>query len=145
MRTPRRLPEVFIAHASHDREFVRKLARSLTRRRIRIWYSEKHIPGSTQWHNEIGRALQRCSDFAVVLSPKAVSSVWVQHELVYALSDPKFRRIVMPLLLKDCHSRRLSWTLRSFQFIDFRRSFDAGINQFIRAVRSRHAKLKRKK
>jgi hypothetical protein len=52
--------EVFLSHASKDQAFANRLAAVLTRHGLRIFYSRKSIRGAEQWHDEIGRALERC-------------------------------------------------------------------------------------
>lgn len=96
------------------------------------WYSERHIVGARQWHDEIGQALERCDWFAVVLSPSSVRSEWVRHELLYALGEARYRRRIVPILYRACQVTRLSWTLPSFQYIDFTKGFDPGYAALLR-------------
>jgi hypothetical protein len=81
-RVPR---EVFISHAHQDRTFVAKVIKLLQRHRIHYWYSPKHIVGAQQWHDEIGKALERCDWFLLVLTPHAVKSKWVGPECMYSV------------------------------------------------------------
>src|SRR5437588_192032 len=85
-------------------------------------------------HDEIGKALsERCDWFLVGLSPSAVNSKWVKHELVYALNNAPFQNgRITPLLARTCDWRKLSFTLGNFQFVDFRKSFDAGCRELLR-------------
>jgi len=124
--------EVFLSHSSHDRGFVARLTKVLRRCGINYWYSAKHIVGARQWHDEIGRALARCDWFAVILSPESVRSMWVKHELVYALNEERYNDKIVPLLRKPCSHSRLSWTLGEFQFVDFTGDFDKGCRQLLR-------------
>jgi hypothetical protein len=128
---------------------VRKFAAVLQGHGVRYWYSEKHIVGAQQWHDEIGRALHRCDWFAVVLSPAAVASRWVKRELLYALNHSRYEGRIVPIVLKPCDSEKLSWTLDNFQRVDFSSGFDEGCHQLLRvwgirrevsAVRDRGAK-----
>src|SRR5271168_1860637 len=77
--------EIFLSHSSKDRRFVSKLERLFREHGIRYWYNTRHIVAATKWHDEIGRALDRCDWFALVLPPSAVRSAWVKRELLYAL------------------------------------------------------------
>ncbi len=116
----RRRGEVFLSHASSDRAFVERLAQTLHDRKIPYFYSERYIRGAQQWHDELGAALARCRWFALVLTPKAVASVWVKRELLFALQTNHYKDRILPLLVKTCASNKLSWTLAGFQHIDFR-------------------------
>jgi hypothetical protein len=75
--------------------------------------------GAQQWHDEIGKALKRCNWFVVILSPNSVKSEWVKHELMFALSNKRYKGRIVPLLFKPCKYTKLSWTLSAFQIIDF--------------------------
>lgn len=122
----RRAKEVFVSHASGDRKFVQRLLRVLKKNKVGYWYSERHIPGATEWHDEIGRALDRCDWLVIVLSPKSVKSIWVKRELLYALRQNSYRGRVIPILIHKCNYDQLSWTLGDIEMIDFRKSFDTG-------------------
>jgi hypothetical protein len=84
-----------------------------------VWYSATHLKGAQQWQQEIGRALRRCDWFLVVLSPHSVRSMWVERELSFALGQPRYRRRIVPLLLKPCRYQRLNWALSNYQVVDF--------------------------
>ena len=124
--------EVFISHAHQDRKFVAKLTELLRNHGIRYWYSARHILGAQQWHDEIGKALARCDWFMVVLSPHAVKSEWVRHECLYALNDTRYVGRIVPVLYKKCRWRRLSWTLRAFQWVDFSDDTDSARRDLLR-------------
>ena len=125
--------EVFLSHATPDRRFADRLADTLRGHGVPTWYSRTNLVGTQQWHNEIGAALERCDAFAVVLSPAALASHWVQYELVYALSEPRLLGRIAPLLLRPCEPKRLSFALQAIQRVDFTGSFDQGCTDLMRA------------
>ena len=124
--------EIFLSHPSRNRQFASALTKILRDYGISVWYSETHLRGAQQWHDEIGRALERCDWFAVVLSRSSVKSLWVKRELVYALSDPRYEDRIIPIICRDCDPSRLSWTLSAMQKIDFRKDFDSGCQELFR-------------
>lgn len=124
--------EVFLSHATPDRAFADRLAAGLRRNHVPVWYSRTNIVGAQQWHDEIGEALARCDTFVVVLSPAAVSSPWVKHELVYALNHRHYAGRITPVLLRRCRHERLSWTLGNLQFVRFDGGFDGGCRDLLR-------------
>ncbi len=83
--------EICLSHASKDHRFTIRLGTQLRVDGFRVWYSERHIVGAQQWHDEIGAALRRCDWFVIVLSPSAVRSKWVKHELLYALRSARYK------------------------------------------------------
>lgn len=125
--------EVFLSHATPDRRFADRLSETLRDHGIPTWYSRTNLVGTQQWHNEIGAALDRCDAFAIVLSPAALASHWVQYELVYALNEPRLFGRIAPLLLRPCEPKRLSFALQSIQRVDFTAGFDAGCTGLLRA------------
>ena len=134
--------EVFISYAARNRGFVKTLTRMLADHGVRAWYSERHIRGAQQWHDEIGRALKRCDWFLLVLSPQAVASKWVKRELLYALQDDRYEQRIIPVVFRRCDFDKLSWTLSSFQVVDFRGGFDAGCPELLRVWRVRYTGIK---
>lgn len=110
---------MFLSFADADRAFARRLARGLQQRGIKVWFAPSHLRGGDQWHDEIGRALARCDWLLVVLSPSATRSFWVQMEVKYALRERRYRGRIVPLLLRRCDPKRLSWTLPAIQQISF--------------------------
>ena len=124
--------EIFLSHSDRDRQFVQDLVAVLRRHGLPVWYSRTNIRGAQQWHDEIGAALHRCDWFVLVLSPSAVESIWVKRELLFSLQENRFDNKIVPLLHQDCDYRRLSWTLPSFQMIDFTQAFEQGCRDLLR-------------
>ena len=131
-KRPNKKPkEAFLSHSSKNLAFSSRLAKNLTNYNVNTFYSRKHIVGAQEWHDEIGEALKRCDWFLLVLSPQAVNSKWVKHELIYALQQNRYRGRIVPILYKSCDINKLSWTLSGFQHIDFRKGFDKGIQALL--------------
>ena len=124
--------EVFLSYSSLDQEFANSTVEVLRRHGIPVWYSRTNIVGAQQWHDEIGSALQRCDWFALILSPNSVDSMWVKRELLFALDQNRFENRIIPLLFQPCDFTRLSWTLSSFQLIDFTQTFEDACRQLLR-------------
>ena len=125
--------KVFISHSAANRSFVLRLTHVLERHRIiRYWYSARHIRGAQEWHDAIGRGLDECNWFLLVLTPAAVNSLWVKRELAFALRQRRYNERIIPLLLKNCEFQNLSWTLDEFEFIDFTSDFASGCRQLLR-------------
>lgn len=124
--------EIFLSHSAEDRSFVDKLADVVRFHGIPVWYSRTNLLGAQQWHDEIGSALERCDWFIVALSPNAVQSMWVKRELLFALQENRFENRIIPLLYQPCDYKKLSWTLPSFQQVDFTQSFEQGCRDLLR-------------
>ena len=124
--------ELFLSHATPDRGFVDPLVDMLRSHNVPTWYSVSNLVGAQQWHDEIGRALDRCDWFALVMSPASIASKWVRRELQFALNDDKFIDRIVPIFHQDCNYKELSWTLPSFQIVDFRADQAEGYRELLR-------------
>ncbi len=137
--------ETFLSHSSKNLAFANRLAKSLTNHNVNTFYSRKHIVGAQEWHDEIGEALKRCNWFLVVLSPQAINSKWVKHELIYTLQQNRYKGRIVPILYKSCDVNKLSWTLSGFQHIDFRNGFDQGFKALLNVWKMKYAPILRQK
>ena len=135
MRKPVR---IFLSHSVKDRRFVERLARVLDDNDLPSWYSQRHIVGAQQWHDEIGKALARCNWFVLVLSPASTKSKWVKHELLFALEQRAYEGHIVVLSLRRAKFKKLSWTLTQSQWVDFTRGFDRGCGALLRIWRKTH-------
>jgi hypothetical protein len=127
-----RAPRLFLSHSNKDRRFVERLAAVLDDRKLRYWYSRRHIVAARQWHDEIGQALETCNWFVLVLTPASASSKWVKHELLFALERKAYRQRIVVVALKKANAKKLSWTLSQFQWVDFSKGFDQGCRVLLR-------------
>jgi hypothetical protein len=124
--------ELFLSHAGADREIASHLVGTLRRHSVPVWYSRTDLVGAQQWHDEIGAALARCDWFALILTRKAVESMWVKREFVFALQQNRYQERIVPLLYEPCDVSRLSWVLPSLQIIDFQPDLEDGYRQLLR-------------
>jgi hypothetical protein len=124
--------EIFLSHSSADRQFATRIGEVLEAHGLPYWYSRRNIVGAQEWHDEIGRALERCDWFMLILSPAAVASTWVKYELLYALRERSAGHIVV-IDYQPADHKQLSWTLPGFQWVDFcRQDFTAGCRDLLR-------------
>ncbi len=116
----------FLSHSHRDKPFADRLADTLAGHGVETWYSARQIMAAGQWHDEIGKALEHCDWFLLVLSTSAVNSIWVKRELLYALDEARFVGRITPLLLRPCNWKKLSWTLKAIQRVDFCQDYGVG-------------------
>lgn len=124
--------EIFLSHSSQDHDFASRIGQVLEDHGLPYWYSKRDILGAQQWHDEIGAALARCDWFLLILSPAAIASRWVKHELLYALREEAYDGHIIVIDYQPADSKQLSWTLRSFQWVDFRQDFAHGCRELLR-------------
>lgn len=124
--------EIFLSHSSQNRQFATRIGQVLEAHGLPYWYSERNIVGAQQWHDEIGRALARCDWFLLILSSAAVSSTWVKHEFLYVLQERQYEEHIVVIDHQPAEDKKLSWTLRNYQWVDFRQDLTAGCRELLR-------------
>jgi hypothetical protein len=73
--------DVFICHATEDKEFVRPLAHALKLRGFEVWYDEFVLHVGDSLRREIDKGLESCRFGVVVLSTAFFAKEWPQREL----------------------------------------------------------------
>ena len=73
--------DVFISHASEDKDFVTPLAHALRDAGLRVWYDEFELGIGDSINEQINVGLSSCLFGIVVLSPSFFRKHWTQHEM----------------------------------------------------------------
>lgn len=93
------MPQVFISYSRKDLAFVDKLAVDLKNAGLDVWYDVSGIGGGSRWRSEIENALRNSQYVIVVLSPDAVTSEWVEREIMFSSN---LKRKIIPLMYRLC-------------------------------------------
>jgi 2-polyprenyl-3-methyl-5-hydroxy-6-metoxy-1,4-benzoquinol methylase len=91
MRTPN-VPagyDVFLSHSSVDKPWVIKLKEDLIHYGISAWLDKDEIQPGTFFAKALEEALENCRAVALVVSPEAIQSGWVEEEYYRALALAK--------------------------------------------------------
>lgn len=124
--------EVFLSHATADKVLAQRVLRVLESNGIPVWFAPYQLIGSQVWHDEIGKALQRCDWFVLLLSGSSVQSKWVKNELLFALNEPRFDGRIVPVRIAACDWKSFSWTLGAIQHVDMTGDFPSGTAALLR-------------
>ena len=124
--------EIFLSHSSQDRQFANRIGEVLTAHGLPHWYSKRDILGAQQWQDEIGKALERCDWFLLVLSPASVASVWVKRELSHVLDERSYDEHIVVIDYQTAEHKKLSWILNQVQWVDFKQDFADGCRDLLR-------------
>lgn len=114
--------DLFLSHSHADKEWTHALFQNLSRieydgRVLRAWLDEKVLdPGRLSSARELETALDRSNRLVLALTPHALASAWVQHELKYFLRTQASDRVVilerhacaLPTELAGC--TRIPWS-----------------------------------
>jgi len=121
--------QVFISHATADADFAHRLADDLRAEGWRVWIAPESIRPGEKWVEAIERGLETSGVFVVALTPAAVASKWVKTETNAAIDLSQQDEIrFISLDVEEC---RLSALWRQFQYIPFRRSYEAGLGELL--------------
>ena len=124
--------QVFISHATANAAFAHRLANDLRAEGWGVWIAPDSIRPGEKWMEAIDRGLETSGVFVVALTPAAVASRWVRTETNAAIDLSQTDEIRFISL--DVEQCRLSALWRQFQYITFRRSYEAGLGGLLHWV-----------
>jgi len=124
--------EVFLSYSGLDSEFAIKIVELLRRHGVPVWHAPTSIRGAQQWHDEIADALERCDWFVILLSPDSIRSKWVRRELHFALREDQYDNSIVPVVVRTGNYRKFTWSLSSYQLVDFTEDFEKGCRALLR-------------
>jgi hypothetical protein len=97
---------IFLAHASEDNPFVRKLYKSLKENGLNPWFDEEDLPPGVHWNKYIQKIIREAKFFVMCFSKKSLEKTgYVQKELRTALAyfeqKPPNSIYLIPVLIDD--------------------------------------------
>lgn len=101
--------KVFLSYADADKEFVKDLASRLSKEGYEVWDPDWEVLPGDNLPLKIGEALKQADAMIVVLSPEAVESKWIRHEIEYALGASNYAGRLIPVLLRPTEG--IPWIL----------------------------------
>lgn len=110
---------VFLSHSSKDKEFVRRLAKSLRSLGIAPWFDEVEIKPGDSLFGKIGEGLASSDYLFAVMSANSIASRWVDEELRSMMNvQLKSGQVrVIPIKIDDAE---MPWFLTEKKYVDFR-------------------------
>jgi hypothetical protein len=81
--------QVFLSYHSSDKAFAKRLAAHLEKQGLSVWTDDEVLPGDNVWLRT-GEALKKSRAMVVVVSPNAMRSENVRHEIEYALGERRY-------------------------------------------------------
>ncbi|MEK7397609.1 MAG: TIR domain-containing protein, partial [Candidatus Poribacteria bacterium] len=104
---------VFISYAAEDVTIAEKeLAHKLKKAEIDYFFAPRSIIGGASFPDVVKEALNKCSDFLVLVSEDSLKSHWVMYELGAAWALGKY---IVPIL-HECNYKALPDILRNMQY-----------------------------
>ena len=108
---------VFFSYAMEDRAYGLKVRRLLSQRlNLRVFTADTLSAGE-DWESKLRNELTQCDIFVVLLSPNAIASSWVLHELgaAWALEKPIISVVTHPEM-----SDQIPAVLTEAEFVDIK-------------------------
>src|SRR6266480_657437 len=104
--------KVFLSHSVSDEDTAVELSKGLAKEGFDVWNPRIEVGAGGNFAEEIGRALRTSDAMVILVSPAAMKSDWMQEEINYALTEPRFRNRVVPVILRP--SSQMPWILNRF-------------------------------
>ena len=131
-QSPKR--SVFISYSRKDTEFVRKLNESLDSSEIDAWVDWEGIPPSSEWMDEISRAIEGADAFLFVISPDSLASKVCRDELELGI---KYNKKLIPILHRDPQTGTVmhdKLSSHNWVYIREQDNYDLGISRVLESI-----------
>jgi hypothetical protein len=133
--------KVFISYSGPDEKWADLLRERLAREGIDVWNPRSEITPGENWGLKYGKGLEASDAMIVLVSPDSAKSDWVQHEIEYALSSPRFRDRLIPLLVRP--TARIPWILERQSLIRATKDIDGTVRHVTTALKKAIPSAKR--
>jgi len=106
---------IFISHASKDNDLAEAIRRRLAQEDYKVFSANDILLGE-DWAAAISNALATSDAMVVLLSPEAVESPNVIHEISFALGSANYKGRIFPVLVR--RTENIPWFLTTMHLID---------------------------
>lgn len=141
--------QIFLAHASEDKDQVRELYRKLQQEGYSPWLDEENLLPGQFWQDEIPKAIKSSHIFIACLSKQSISKTgYVQKEFRQALTvcaeRPHDDIYLIPLKFNDCQVPNLRLAeygvaFRDYQWLDYYKP--DGFSKLLKSIELQRDKL----
>lgn len=113
--------KVFLSHAHSDAALAQQISNALAENGLEVWDSEQDLFPGDNWAGEVARALEESEAMVVLLTPEAMNSPHVRHEISYALGAKNYSNRLFPVvvgLAEDFPVRSVPWIVRELPWVE---------------------------
>jgi TIR domain-containing protein len=107
--------KIFLSYASQDQESAQMLTKKLEAKGHQVWDPERDLISGSDWASTLMKEMKSAEAMIVLLSPEAVDSRWVSHEIEYALGAKRLQDRLIPVLVRP--TKKIPWILRELQLV----------------------------
>lgn len=128
---------VFLSYARSDKHLVREVVQWLQDEGLDVWDPDERILPGANWNEELQEALDSADALLAFISPEAIASRSVSHEIEYALGARHLRGRLIPVMIRP--TKDAPWILDSLQPVQYQSPVKTG-RQIVQLLsRSDHA------
>ncbi len=109
--------DVFLSHNSVDKAWVSQLKDDLRRYGLKVWLDKDEIPPGDLFAKALEQGLEDSQAVALIISPAAMASGWVEKEYYRALSLTNQALRLVPVILRQAE---VPGFIQSYNWVDFR-------------------------
>ena len=110
---------VYISHSTDDRELLGEVVKHLEAEGFDVFRDDQDIEPGENWAAKVAKAIESSQAMVVLLTENAAKSPWVQHDVQYALTSPRFKNRLITLLVDK--SAKIPWILKELPVIPVKR------------------------
>lgn len=131
--------DVFLSYSSQDRTWVNRLKEALQQQGLQVWLDQDEIRPGGLFSGALERGLEESKAVAMIVSPEAMESGWVEEEYSRALSLAQDRQWPLQLIPVILRNAELPGFLATRQWVDFREEslFTQSLEQLIWGITGR--------
>lgn len=107
--------DVFLSYSTQDKDEAREIYAALAAIRKKCFMAEKSLQPGDTFQDEIRSALQASTEIWILVSPRSITSTWVQREVAAAWA---LQKRIVPILLQ-CSPGHLPEILAELHAVDF--------------------------
>ncbi|HEY0322331.1 MAG TPA: TIR domain-containing protein [Pyrinomonadaceae bacterium] len=128
--------DVFLSHNSIDKSWVSHLKNALQARGVKVWLDKDEIRPGAKFVRAIEIGLEESKAVALIVSPEAMASGWVEEEYDRALRLAQEKNQPLQLIPVILREAKMPGFLENRNYVDFRdeASFDENIEKLIYGI-----------
>ena len=113
--------KVFVSSYYSDGPLARRVIDALKQSGLDVWDPEREILPGDNWAQKVAKALEESDAMVVLLTPNALASGMVQHDISYALNNKDFKDRLIPVFVGSRESlpeESVPWIVRRLKTLN---------------------------
>lgn len=122
---------IFISHSTMDDAAANQIANDLSSAGFGVWMDHVDLKASTQWDEEIEKALDSCHVLLFLVTKNSLASIECRREWNYVLN--RTRRVV-PAILED--NLKIPYRLHLNHWVNFTSDYNHALDKLVNALKN---------